>query len=228
MRFKKCGIVILMLLFTTVFVSGCNREQYTVFKAALKMNDIQSMQEHGEITLNLDADGLSPTYESNFLVAKSYLNDAVLSTETKMITNEDRTLTKTQVDANLAAMDTNISFSAWIDSDLTDKQPKMTEIFKLPASFSAYLPPEFAGKEYMVYKPMEVAEDQGISMNYTDIIKASKDIEEKYISFLKKYAVQYNPAFIVKTLNSRCCKQKTDKKRESGMKFSLTIRNSNS
>lgn len=194
MGYRKNTAIMLILVFTIFLLSGCSSEQNAVFQAALKTNEINSMQEYDVVVLNLDAEGLSPAYQTDFLSIKEYLNYATFIADTKFIRNADQTLTKTQTDARLSAQGKNFNFSYWVDSDISGNQPKITEIYKIPSDFMATMSPQFAGKEYIVNKPLDIIGSQAAGIDqYADMMKATKDLQEKYINFLKKYAVQYSP-----------------------------------
>jgi hypothetical protein len=118
MRLKKYTSIILILLFTISLLSGCSTEQNAVFQAALKTNEINSMQEYDVVVLNLDAEGLSPAYQNSFMPVKEYLNYATFVGDTKMNRNTDQTISKIQTDAILSAQGKNFNFSYWVDSDI--------------------------------------------------------------------------------------------------------------
>jgi hypothetical protein len=64
----------------------------------------------------------------------------------------------------------------------------------MPSDALAIMSPQFAGKEYIVNKPLDIIGSQATGIGqYADMVKATKDLQEKYINFLKKYAVQYSP-----------------------------------
>ena len=43
----------------------------------------------------------------------------------------------------------NIQTTAWVTTDFSGGQPKIKEIVKIPQMAAPFLPPQFAGKQYM-------------------------------------------------------------------------------
>lgn len=196
MKVKNKVIWVALVAILVLVLTGCS--QNVVFLYSMKMQNVQSMQEHTTMTFQLSGSGFEPAVQQQVDTAAMFLNNAKLDLDAKTNRNEEKTANKSQVDMNLALQGTNINMSAWVDSDLTGNKPKVTEIVKLPQLAAMSLPAQFASKEYMVMNPLDMnnsALDNSAldNINMTKFMEFSKSLQAKEFDFLMSYSQQFDP-----------------------------------
>ncbi|WP_308896602.1 hypothetical protein [Candidatus Desulfosporosinus nitrosoreducens] len=176
-------------------LTGCSLNQQEIFNAALKTQDVNSKQAHTELTFHLSGSGFNSDAQQQVDNALMLLNNTTLSFDTKVKGNEDKTVAQAQVIMNVATPQMNLNVPIWVDSDLTETTPKLTEIIKLPQIAKASLPEQFQNKDYMVLTPLTMKDPTGNTLDMTKFLEFSKTLRTKEISFLESYAKQFNPNF---------------------------------
>jgi len=194
MKTKKKKLISVALVLTLLLVlTGCSKNQQVLFDASMKMQDVQSVQQHTTMAFALSGSDFEPTVQEQVDMAAMYLNNAKLELNTKAITNKEKTVSKAQLDMNLDLQGMSINVPMWVDTDLTGDTPKITEIFKLPLIAAASLPPQFEGKEYMVMDPADMTNSELSGMDMVKLTEFSKTFNETGIAFLTSYSKRYNP-----------------------------------
>lgn len=198
---KKTMALIMVISVLIGLLSGCTAtvEGKALYDALVKTQSIKSSQNDVDFTLKLDAIGLSEQEQLRFAQTKAMLNDAKMSMNMKQIANADNTAAKAEVDMNMFFGGMSMDMDVWVDMDLNSAEPKFIEIIKLPAMLAA-MDPTMAGKEYMVMDIGEMMKapefnDLASNVDYTDIMKLSKELQEKANTFLAGYLAQYDPGF---------------------------------
>lgn len=184
-----------LVLTALLVLPGCSQNQQVIFDASMKMQDVQSVQTNTAMTFHLSGSGFEPTIQPQVDMAAMYLNNAKVDLAAKTSANEQKTVSKSQVDMNLTVPGMEIKVPIWVDSDLTGDTPKVTEIIKLPQMAKASLPPQFAGKEYMVMDPSTMT-NSNAELSGMDMIKLtefSKNFQASEVAFLNSYAKRFNP-----------------------------------
>ncbi|EHQ91751.1 cell wall-binding repeat-containing protein [Desulfosporosinus youngiae] len=181
-----------MLLALLLVLTGCSQNQQAIFDAAMKMQNVTSLQQQTTMTFKLSGSGFDPAVQQQVDTAAEFMNNAKLNLNVKTSSNQERTLSKAQVDMDLALPGMNITLPVWVDADLTGEEPKLIEIIKLPQIAKASLPPEFAGKEYTVMNPYNMG---GPQPNYdlSKLAEFSKSMPAKQLAFLTSFAQRFNP-----------------------------------
>lgn len=195
MQKRKRLIWVALCMSLILLLAGCTTNQQAIFDASMKMQSVNSVQEHITMSLELSGSGFDPEIQEQIDSAAAMLNDAKLDMYLKSISNEQKTAVQAQVDMNLSMPGQEINMPYWVDMDLTGSTPRFVEIFKLPEIAAAYLPPEAAGKEYMV---IDLYDDdmynQGLNtMDMAKLMEFSTGIQTKSLDFLAAYAQRFNP-----------------------------------
>ena len=193
MNVKKRLVWVALVVTLLLVVTGCSSSQQDMFNAAMKMQDVKSMQQHTTMTFQLTGSGFEPNVQQQVDKAALFLNDAKLDLDVKTSGNEQKTAVKSQMNMNLALQGMDIKIPIWVDSDLTGNTPKVTEIIKLPQIAKASFPPQFASKEYMVMNAMDMNNSQLGNINMTKLVEFSKNFQEKELKFLTSYSKRFNP-----------------------------------
>jgi len=191
MRSKMKMTWLVGLLTLMLAVTGCSQNQQVLFDASMKMQDVTSLQQQTTITLQLSGSDFDPDVQQQIDTAKAFMNNAKLSLDTKTSTNKEKTVVKSQVDMDLDLQGMSFNMPVWVDSDLTGDTPKFIEIIKIPQIASASLPPQFAGKEYMVMNPSNMGASE--PMNFSQLTDFINNMQSKQVDFLTSYAKRFNP-----------------------------------
>ncbi|AFQ45863.1 cell wall-binding repeat-containing protein [Desulfosporosinus meridiei] len=187
-KFTWVGTLLTLLL----IVTGCSQNQQVLFDAAMKMQNVTSLQQQTTMTFNLSGSDFDPSVQQQINTAAAFVNNAKLDVDVKTMTNEEKTVGKSQATMGLSLQGMNITVPVWIDSDLTGAQPKVLEIVKLPQMATASLPPQFAAKEYMVLNPYNMGAAQP-TMNLTQLAEFTKNFQSEQVEFLTSYSKRFNP-----------------------------------
>ncbi|MBF8984035.1 hypothetical protein IZY60_10845 [Lutibacter sp. B2] len=192
---KKTMIITLILAMVMSF-TGCANKEMKLYNAFQKTQEITSMESDTDITFNFDVSGLSEQEQTQVQVAKQMLKDSKISLHQKMLQNEDKTIAKAEVDADISVGGMAMNTKIWIDSDISGKIPKLVEIIKLPKMAMMSAPPEYQNKEYIVYNIQEIMNmDKGQQIDFNKLMSSSKELQPKLTAFLKDYALDFNPGF---------------------------------
>ena len=197
MRTKKSLTWVALAITLLLVLTGCSPNQQEVFKAAMKMQNVNSMQSQTEMSFQLNGTGFEPDVQQQIDQAALFLNNAKLDLDVKMKANEQKTVAKSQMAINLVTQGMTINMPLWVDSDLTGNTPKVTEIIKLPQMATAALPTQFTSKEYMVLNPTDMHNPALENIDMTKLINFSKNFQETGINFLNNYSQRFNPSIDV-------------------------------
>ncbi len=193
MRSKKKITWVVMLLSLLLVLTGCSENQQVIFDAALKMQNVTSLQQQTTMTFKLSGSGFDPAVQQQVDMATAFVNNAKLDLKAKTSGNEEKTINKSQVDINLAMQGMNIAIPIWVDSDLASSTPKVTEIVKLPQIAAASLPPQFASKQYMVLNPYTMAASGQSNLDMSKLAALGKSMQLKQVEFLTSFSKRFNP-----------------------------------
>ncbi|MHB1391689.1 MAG: hypothetical protein ACYCYE_01160 [Clostridia bacterium] len=198
---KKVMALIIVCCIAMSLLSGCTNaaEGKALYDAMVKSQSIKSSHNDMQLTLRLDATGLSEQEQQSFAQMKAMLNGAKMSMNMKQSTNADNTAVKAQAGVNMYMAGMSMDMGVWVDMDLNGAFPRFKEIIKLPAIIAAS-DPSMAGKEYMVMDLGQLINTPGIntqtqSVDYANTMKLTKKLLEKSLAFMGKYLAQYDPGF---------------------------------
>ncbi|MBI6873669.1 cell wall-binding repeat-containing protein [Clostridium aciditolerans] len=167
-----------------------------LLKATLNQNNINSMESDSTIGVNASVKDLPKEEQSQADKIIPIINNSKMNFNIKMNGNSNKTLSNVQEDISIQVAGMNIQTTAWVSLDMTGSQPKMKEIVKIPEVAAQYLPPQFAGKQYMVMDPIAV--DSKVmpgANNITGLMDFSKNFQPQFQSFMEKYLENWNPGF---------------------------------
>lgn len=182
-----------LVLTVLLVLPGCSQNQQVIFDAAMKMQDVHSLQQQTTMSFQLSGSDFEPSVQQQISTAAMFLNNAKLDINAKTSGNTEKTVVKAQVDMNLALQGMTINMPMWVDSDLTGDTPKITEIIRLPQIAQASLPPQFASKEYMVMDPSEMTNSELSSMDMLKLTEFSRNFQATEVAFLTSYAERFKP-----------------------------------
>jgi hypothetical protein len=194
-RTKRIFIWVSLVASLLLVITGCSMNQQEIFKAAMKMQDVNSEQVHTTMTLKLSGVGLEPKMQQQVDTAAVFLNNAKLDFKVKTKGNEQKTVNQTQVDMNLLAPGLKLNVPIWVDSDLTGDTPKLTEIIKLPQIAKTSLPQQYAAKDYLVMSPLDMNNPEFGSFDAAKLMELSNSFRDIENSFLRSYSKRFNPNF---------------------------------
>lgn len=192
MKVRRKSIWVALVVTLGLLLTGCSPTQQELFNAAMKMQDVKSMQQHTTMTFQLTGSGFEPSVQQQVDTAAVFLNGTKLGFDVKTNGNEQKTAVKSQVDMNLALQGMDITMPIWVDSDLTGDTPIVKEIIKLPQIAKASLPPQFVSKEYMVINPFAMDNSELGKLDMTKLMEFSKNFQASEVKFLNSYSKRFN------------------------------------
>lgn len=167
-----------------------------LLKATLNQNNINSMESDSTIGVNASVKDLPKEEQNQADKIIPIINNSKMNFNIKMNGNSNKTLSDVQEDISIQVAGMNIQTTAWVSLDMTGSQPKMKEIIKIPEVAAQYLPPQFAGKQYMVMDPIEAnSKLMPGTNNITGLMDFSKNFQPQFQSFMEKYLENWNPGF---------------------------------
>lgn len=198
---KKIAALFITMCMVVSLLSGCTStaEGKALYDAMVKSQSIKSSQNDMQLTLRLDATGLSEQEQASFAQAKAMLNGAKITMKMKQSANADNTVAKAQSGVNMYMAGMSIDMGVWVDMDLNGSSPRLKGIIKLPAIITAS-DPSMAGTEYMVMDSGEMMKTpeftgQVPGVDYIERMKLAKELRGKTLAIMGKYLAQYDPGF---------------------------------
>lgn len=197
-RLIKIFCLVIAITFTATMLLGCSQDEMTFLNAALKSADITSMSSKTELTLNIDAQGLSDEDQESLDQITSIINGSEITIDQKTKRNKDNTISTSQTDVGLTVMGFAIPVTLWTDCDVTSAAPKMKVIIKIPEVFSMLASSSSSTKPYVVMD-LGKMNDKSSAEGIKQLVQFSTTINSKIKDFIKDYALEYDPGFSVVT-----------------------------
>lgn len=167
-----------------------------LLKASLNQNSINSMESDNTIGINASVKDLPKEEQNQADKIIPIINNSKMIFNIKMNGNSNKTLSDVQEDITIQVAGMNIQTTAWVSLDMTGSQPKVKEVIKIPEIAVPYLPPQFAGKQYMVMDPIEAnSKLMPGTNNLTGLMDFSRNFQPQFQSFMEKYLENWNPGF---------------------------------
>ncbi|SDX32237.1 hypothetical protein [Tepidimicrobium xylanilyticum] len=189
---KKGSIITLFLIFA-IMLTGCTNNELAFIKAFNKTQEINSAESKSVFKFTLKGEGFSPEDEQIVQQVTSLLNNTEVSITQKIKQNDDKTSAKAYADMKLNFGGMEMPMSVWVDVDMAGDKPKLIEIIKMPPMLMAGMSPEAMDKEYIVYDIDKLIAKDGEKVNYSKLIKFSKDMQSKLDNFFKDYLKTFKP-----------------------------------
>ena len=195
-KYKKLSLLLLVLISASLF-TGCNKDEKDLMDAFIKSQEISSLESTTNMGFNLKVEGLDDETQVIFDEVVKQINDMKLSISQKSVTNEEQTVSKAQIDANVQLADMSFDSSIWVDMDMSGDKLVLKEIFKLPSMLMALIPGA-AEKEYIVLdfdtinesianmeedtpNQIDLDETMAIAMKYQD------KFMDAFVNYMKNY-----------------------------------------
>jgi hypothetical protein len=190
-NFKKIVLPVLLSLSLIIVLVACNKDEITVYKAMMKMNDIKSVETDTQISFRL---GYENSDENVMERVKTILNNLKLNTKTKYIKEND-SVYNLGSDVEVDMGDLAIQFSYWQNADLKTDMPVLKQIYKVPTVVKSFLPNDFSKKDYFVMDFEKLYEESDIldSDAFTNIVSISEELNIKFKDLLNAYSESFNP-----------------------------------
>ncbi|WP_055666446.1 hypothetical protein [Desnuesiella massiliensis] len=174
--------------------TGCSKDSMDLYKAFSKSQSVTSMTTKTDMTLKVSAQNLSAQEKQVADSIIPMINNSSISMTTKTNQNKEKTKAQVQSDIKMNIANMPLDMALWMDTDLTGEQLKLKEIVKLPSALMQSAPEEFKGKEYLYMDYKDIANIPGAGTpDFKKVTEFSKDLQEKLVKFISKYAMQFNP-----------------------------------
>jgi hypothetical protein len=163
-----------------------------LYSAFDKAQEVTSMESDTDIAFTLNTIGFSQEDQNSMQMVQQMLKDSKIKLHQKMLQNEEKTIAKAKVDADVTFGGMTMNTQVWVDTDLSGKTPKIVEVIKLPPMAMAAAP-EFQNKEYIVYNFNEMMDmNQSEDVDFSKLMNSSKELQPKLTKFLRDYMKQFN------------------------------------
>ncbi|HHY26271.1 MAG TPA: LysM peptidoglycan-binding domain-containing protein [Desulfitobacterium dehalogenans] len=197
MKTKKRLITMSLLLAAILVLTGCTPNQKAILDASMKMQNVNSVQQHMTMSMDLKGSGLDPMLQEQVDQMAAMLNGAKIELDMKTNSNKEKTVLRAQADMTMSMPGLEMKMPYWIDMDLAGDQPKFLEIFQMPSMAKASLPAEFMNKEYMVMNLSDTSSSELSTLDMTKLMDFSVNFQTKWTDFLMGYAARFNPGIEV-------------------------------
>ncbi len=196
-RCKKLSLLLIVLIIASLF-TGCNKDEKDLMDAFIKSQEMLSLESTGNMEFNLSAKGLDEDTQATFDGFIDQINGMKLSFSQKSVTNEEQTIAKAQIDANVQLPDMSFDSSIWVDMDISGDKPVLKEIFKLPSMLMNFIPGG-AEKEYIVLDfdtmndaILEMEEDTPEQVDLDKTMSIAMEYQEKFVDAFVDYIKNYD------------------------------------
>ncbi|WP_019850238.1 LysM peptidoglycan-binding domain-containing protein [Desulfitobacterium sp. PCE1] len=197
MRTKKRLFTMSLLLAAILVLTGCTANQKAILDASMKMQNVNSVQQHMTMSMDLKGSGLDPMLQEQVDQMAAMLNGAKIELDMKTNSNKEKTVLRAQADMTMSMPGLEMKMPYWIDMDMAGDQPKLLEIFQMPSMAKASLPAEFMNKEYMVMNLSDTSSSELSTLDMTKLMDFSVNFQTKWTDFLMGYAARFNPGIEV-------------------------------
>ncbi|NMA70030.1 MAG: LysM peptidoglycan-binding domain-containing protein [Desulfitobacterium sp.] len=193
MRIKNKVAALVILLGAILLFTGCTTNQKAIFDATMKMQNVNSLEQHMTMSMELRGSGLDPMLQEQVDQVSAMLNEAMIELNTKTKSNQEKTIVQSEVNMSLSMPGLDINMPYWIDMDLNGDSPKLIEVFQLPIMAKGFLPAEFMDKDYMVMDLANVSDEELDALDMKELMDFSLNFQDMYLEFLESYADRFNP-----------------------------------
>lgn len=201
-KYTKVSLFLMVIIIASLF-TGCNQEEKGFMEALMKNQEILKLESTSNMEFDLKVEGLDEETQVIFDEFLNQINDMKLSIKQKSVTNEEKTVSKAQLDANVKLSDMSFDSSIWVDVDLSGDKPILKEIFKLPSMLMGFIPGA-AEKEYIVldFDTIEesianMEEDMPESIGLDETMAIAMKYQEKFMDAFIKYMKKYDSGLSV-------------------------------
>jgi hypothetical protein len=193
-KLKICVLLGMGIIMATSIFTGCSVDEVGLINAFQKSETITSEKTYTKMSVNVSATNLSNEEEATFDTVQPLINSSTISVSSEINENQDKTISKDEEDIRMNLAGMPIKMRAWANEDLTGATPVVNEIVKMPQILTSKLPTQFQGKDYMVMNSADMNNISGTSqINYSKLLTFSKQFQPELLSFISKYAAQFNP-----------------------------------
>lgn len=197
-RYKFPALVLALILAASA-LTGCNvSDKLELSEAIEKSSRMTSWESSGSINYT------KVTFDTNyedlmiFQLFIPLLDGISLDVHQKVNQNSDLTKMITQTETRPSGSDISEQAAYWSHIDLNQKPQINRHIFKLPATVTASMPEDLAGKEYFVLDQSDLPDAvQTDPQEYADAVQAGRDFRVRLIELLKEHAMYKDPSFVV-------------------------------
>lgn len=203
-KYTKLSLLLIILLIASLF-TGCSKQEKEFVDAFIKSQEMLSLESTSNMEFKLKAEGLDEETQVIFDGFVNQINDMKLSIKQKSVSNEDQTVAKAQIDANIQLPGMSFDSSIWVDMDMRSDKAILKEIFQLPSMLMGFIPGG-ADKEYVVldFQTMNesianMGDDMPNQVNLDETMAIAMKYQKKFIDAFVNYVKEYDSDLAVIT-----------------------------
>lgn len=195
----KIFAVLTIMTIILSFLTGCDAgDKLELLDALEKTAEMQSWESRSQIRFTNVAFDTNIEAMLPLQLFIPLIDNLSLEAQQKVKQSTDKKRIRMQSDISIVSAGFSDRTTMWTDYDLGKQPPAAKQIIKLPASISASLPEDLAGKEYFVMDQKDLPAGEDISsQDYTEMLNDMKDFQSDLIQLLKDHALNKDPGFIV-------------------------------
>ncbi|HAE92179.1 hypothetical protein AAK964_00460 [Tissierella praeacuta] len=200
---KKISVLSLVLALA-ISVTGCFGGESKLYSSLNKMQNITSMESDMEIGFNLEGEGFAEDEQLILQQVASSVNSTKLKMHIKQLQNKEKTASKAEVVTNMNLGGIGMDMKVWVDADMSTAEPKVKEIIEMPQTIMNSMFPEDAEKKYIVYDFEKLMKESNEELDFSELMKFSKDFQPKVTEFMKEIQKDFKPGLeIVKEKDAK-------------------------
>ncbi len=183
---KKFILLLVAVLMTSV-LTGCYGDEIEIYSAMKKMQEIESAQSTIEMDFDFSGEGFAEEEQMMIDQVAGVLDTFKIKMDMTQTQNEDQTQAKAIVDTNIQAMGTNMNMKQWVDVNMSDDNPKMEQIIKMPKELMGTMLPEGLDKEYIYYDMMD---QEAIGTDLSGLVEFTEEFQPKLMEFMEEFYLE--------------------------------------
>lgn len=196
---KRLSLLALVLALS-ISLTGCFGGESKLYNAFNKMQDVNAIQTETTLELKFQAEGFPEEAKATLEQVAAAVNNTKIQMKQKTTQNKDKTSAKAEMDMELHTIGEPMKMKVWVVADMSEEEPKLLEIIKMPEMLRGFIFQGEPEKEYLVYDMKEIMDLSGEEINFGKMMEFSKSFQPKLTEFMKEMQKDFKPGFdIVKS-----------------------------
>ena len=200
--FKRIILPVLIALSLIIVLVACHKDEITVYQAILKTNKIKSVETDTQVSFKFDYENSD---EAIMEKLKTVMNNIKLSAKTRYINNKNNGVYKSGSDISVDMGELIMQCSFWQDLNLKADIPVFKQIYKVPTIVKAFVPDEFAGKDYFVMDFASFYEETDLASmdDLVEMVDMAEEINNHFEELIDIYIKNFKPG--IKSITKKYC-----------------------
>jgi hypothetical protein len=200
MKKRKLSALVVSLVLSFSIFTGCasTSEGSAYLNALKKSTSITTAEAEQKVTLDFNVKGLPAEEQMQANIIKGMIDGASVTIKSKVAQNKEGTASKSYYNIDLDAAGFPVNSEVWVNKDFTGETPINKEIIK-SEMLLGLVDPKLANKYLVIdleeMKKMPEYKEQLGNIDYAEMARKNKELQQKVIDYIIKYAGQLDPGF---------------------------------